>query len=746
MPTAKLSSLVTRFGRGPDAIESATDAELLQQFIAHRDESAFAELVKRHGRLVYGVCRRVTGDHHLAEDAFQAVFVVLAAKAASIRPPSAVAAWLHGVACRTALRARTMRDRRRRREVVSTLPDASSPEPHEVPDAVALLDEEIARLPDHYRLPVVLCELEGVGRKDAARRLGIAEGTLSSRLAAARRALAERLRSRGVALSAAGLSAALAQSAGANPPAALAAKAVAVATPASVPASVAALSQGVLRIMFLHKLKFAAPLAVLALALLTYAAAAAARLAAPAEPPTPPAQKLVLVAGDDPAPAKAEPKPQGSPRLLVWRKAELVMIDPDGKNEKVVVTKEGGVHPSMFALSPDGTKVAVVQPPKGEFKPGEQRANLFVYEIGKEGSEVDLGPAGIAHWSANSKELSVCTFEDTPKPEDIRVTYEVVDLATKKRTPIKLPKDHLVLDRSRDGKSFLTVKVKGELKDVRCDLFLMNADGSQNKQLLEDKPLVAFARLSPDAKRVLWLHVKPKEETAAEKKAREDAGGLPPRPTHQLKVIDIATAKFKEVADIPLNGEVQGFCWSPDGKRIAYTWREVHKGDPAEVMRKETSSHLVTCDPDGKNQKTLLSEKGAGAYEQTLEGVDWQVVIADAKPDAEKLAGAWKLVSVTKDGKETETEDAVFTFEKEKITFKRGNRTMEVTYKLDAAKSPKWIDLTVDGETTQGIYELDRDDLKICLNEARDGKRPDKFVSEAGTPNQILFVLKREKP
>src|SRR5947207_10921729 len=130
MPTAKLSGLVNRLGRGPDGAESATDAELLARFAAGRDEAAFAELVRRHGRLVYGVCRRVTGSHHLAEDAFQAVFVVLAAKAGAVRPPSAVAAWLHGVACRTALRARTLAHRRRRREApAAALPEPAAPEP-----------------------------------------------------------------------------------------------------------------------------------------------------------------------------------------------------------------------------------------------------------------------------------------------------------------------------------------------------------------------------------------------------------------------------------------------------------------------------------------------------------------------------------------------------------------------------------------------------------------------------------------
>jgi RNA polymerase sigma factor (sigma-70 family) len=197
---------------GADPAGDLTDADLLERFAARRDEAAFAELVARHGPKVFAVCRRVLGHHHLAEDAFQATFLVLARRARSVRPRSAVGGFLYGVARRAALEALAM-SRRRKETLVGTAPDQPATEPPGVePDVLAMLDEEIANLSDPLRAAVVLCELDGVSRAEAARQLGIAEGTLSSRLASARKQLAERLKKRGVALSA-GLLTALADSA-----------------------------------------------------------------------------------------------------------------------------------------------------------------------------------------------------------------------------------------------------------------------------------------------------------------------------------------------------------------------------------------------------------------------------------------------------------------------------------------------------------------------------------------------------
>jgi RNA polymerase sigma factor (sigma-70 family) len=179
------------------------DAELLARFHADRDHAAFADLVRRHGPMVLGVCRRVLGRSADADDAFQAAFVVLARKAAAIRRPELLGHWLYGVAVRVARRARRTAARRRNREVLmATPPDVSVRDHEPQPELAGILDAELARLPEWYRVPVVLCDLQGLTRAAAAARLGVAEGTLSSRLAAGRKKLAARLARRGVTLAA----------------------------------------------------------------------------------------------------------------------------------------------------------------------------------------------------------------------------------------------------------------------------------------------------------------------------------------------------------------------------------------------------------------------------------------------------------------------------------------------------------------------------------------------------------------
>jgi RNA polymerase sigma factor (sigma-70 family) len=235
---------------------SLTDGQLLARFCAVRDEASFAALVKRHGPMVLGVCRRVLHHEQDAEDAFQATFLVLARKAGSLSNGEALGNWLFGVAHRTALEARSAIARRRARE--RQVEDMPHPEvaPAEAQDWRPLLDHELSQLPEKYRSAVVLCDLECLSRREAARQLRVPEGTLSSRIATARRMLAKRLSKYGLSLSGGALATALANEASAAVPCPLAASTVSGAVGQAVASTaVVALSKEVLTKMFLAKLK-----------------------------------------------------------------------------------------------------------------------------------------------------------------------------------------------------------------------------------------------------------------------------------------------------------------------------------------------------------------------------------------------------------------------------------------------------------------------------------------------------------
>jgi RNA polymerase sigma factor (sigma-70 family) len=290
----QLGGLVVQLQRVAQAqhASAATDGELLEAFIVRREERAFAALVHRHGPMVLNVCRRVLRDAFAAEDAFQATFLVLARKAHAVGNRDLVGHWLYRVAYHAALRAKATSQRQRltERQVsdMSRRELACKPNGDELQP---LLDEELNRLPEKYRIPLVLCELEGRTRKEVARSLGCPEGTLSSRLARARELLAGRLRKRGLVFSS-GLSAAVfANGAQAALPPALVGSTVRAAMLFAVgPAlaagtlspQAAALAEGVMRTMWLTKLKLVL-FAFVALALL--GTGIGALLQAGAEPP-----------------------------------------------------------------------------------------------------------------------------------------------------------------------------------------------------------------------------------------------------------------------------------------------------------------------------------------------------------------------------------------------------------------------------------------------------------------------------
>jgi RNA polymerase sigma factor (sigma-70 family) len=258
MPIRQFAPVLRYLGEcGAAAADGLSDGRLLEQFAHHGDAAAFTALVRRHGPMVLGVCRRVLRDVHAADDAFQATFLLLVRKAGSLRRPEALGPWLYGVAYRTALKARQVAVRRRRRE--QALPDLPAAPADDLVwrDLRPVLDGAISRLPAKYRAPFVLCYLDGMTNAQAARHLGCPMGTVATRLARARQQLRGRLARQGLALPAGLLGAALV-------PRVLLAQTVQAATVLAsgsaaaaglVPAKIVTLMEGVWRSMMLDKLR-----------------------------------------------------------------------------------------------------------------------------------------------------------------------------------------------------------------------------------------------------------------------------------------------------------------------------------------------------------------------------------------------------------------------------------------------------------------------------------------------------------
>jgi RNA polymerase sigma factor (sigma-70 family) len=346
MPTLS-ERLMPHLRRAALARDSAplTDGQLLGAFVADRDPVAFEALVRRHGPMVFGVCRRVIGHAHTAEDAVQAVFVVLARKAGAVKPREQLANWLFGVAYRTALKARGLLHRRWSREKqVDVMPDAPVSAADLWADIQPVLDLELAALPDRLRLPVVLCDLEGRTQREAARQLNVPPATLANRLTAARRRLAERLTARGVTLSGGLLATVLSENVGrAAVPAGVCAAAAKAglsavgAAAGAVPDSVLQLSDGVLRIMMLSKLKAVTAVALAGLMLLGGLGLGTLPLAFAQGPPAPAAKPAL---GPNLSDAEFLKKTCEALRGTPATAAELgyFVADADANKRKKVVT------------------------------------------------------------------------------------------------------------------------------------------------------------------------------------------------------------------------------------------------------------------------------------------------------------------------------------------------------------------------------------------------------------------------
>ncbi len=409
---AAIRELGTLFEEG--AVGTLSDGQLLDRFVERRDASAFEAIVERYGPLVWGVCRRVLRHHHDAEDAFQATFLVLARKAASVMLREKLGNWLYGVALQTAMKARATRAKRRVRERPACEMTESEAVPDEHADEherLSRLDREVARLPEKYRLPVILCELEGKTHRQTAEQLGWPVGTVSGRLSRARAMLASRLSRRDATLTVGARGVLLADDlapAGVPPElvrstaraASLSTAGTAVAA-GVVSAQVAALTEEVLKTMLINRLTL-----ITAILLVTSALAAAGT------------SLTYRAHGTEPAnPKKGSENPEE--RSNPAEAAQVVMPPPAAPPKFAEAAKED-IPKDPNRLAEVDTKSS---PPPAETQQGVLQPTLSWYW----GYSFTASPTGNAAFAYNPETREVKAVRLNATQEDpIRVTPKVV--------------------------------------------------------------------------------------------------------------------------------------------------------------------------------------------------------------------------------------------------------------------------------------------------------------------------------
>ena len=502
MATAQMNAVIRQLRRTVFRQDGAskTDGQLLASFIERKEESAFEAILHRHGAMVFGVCRRMIGNHHDAEDAFQATFLVLARRASSVKPRERLANWLHGVALRTAMKVRSMSTKTRSREQqVTQMPEPAAKQQDHWRDLQPLLDQELNGLPENYRLPILLCDLEGKTIKQATQQLGWRQGTFSSRLVRGRKLLSTRLANRGVVLSGSVLAAVVSQNAAtAGVPTSLMSSTIKAATVAgAVPAKVAILTEGVLKAMLMSKLK-AIVVVVLALGFMATGATGITCRTAEAqnEKPQPGNGRTVITGADSFQKPKAgsEPEAKTDKELLegVWRVVSLAI---DGKEvakdelervpNKIVFAGDMATVYDGPGIKTKGTyRIDPAKKPKSlDVSSSEGKTVRLIYKL--EGDTLTIGESGGSNRPEDftGKEVAVTVLKrvasagvkhdasSLPPKVDVErqytITSKLVEIGTEKPKAVLSPR--LTLPDGQTGSVIIDDGPKNLLERVILD-------------------------------------------------------------------------------------------------------------------------------------------------------------------------------------------------------------------------------------------------------------------------------------
>ncbi len=571
MPTSPMSEVIQCLRSAALRREGAelTDGQLLECFVRRREATALEALVRRHGPMVWGVCQRTLRNQHDAEDAFQATFLVLIRKAASIYPRAKVGNWLYGVAHQTALKARATRGKRQLREKSGTeMPEPTVTEQDLWTDLQPLLDREVSRLPEKYRTVIVLCELEGKSGKEASRQLGCPEGTVASRLARARTMLAKRLTTQGLALTGAALGGLLSQKAAsaAVPTSVMTSTIKAVTLVAAsgaasglISAKVVALTEGVLKTMLLMKLKTAGAALFVVLCIVALGGWGAIRQ-------TEAAQK------EDEKPVNRKAAPTQVASQPKEAKAADLPDKAEPQEPKLRATLKGHKGPvNCVTFSPDGKTLA---------SGGAKTIKLWDVATGKEQATFEGHTAGVPSvaYSPDGKMLASGSADQTIKLWDVKTGKELATL--KGHTAPVYP-----VVFTADGKTLASGSEDNTIKlwDV--------ATGKERTTIKDHTSAVYSLVYSPDGKTL--------------------ASGSQDK---TIKLWDVATGK--EQATLKGHTEcVYDVAYSPDGKTLASgSWDKTIKlwdvatGKERATLKGHTSMvYAVAYSPDGK---TLASGSG----------------------------------------------------------------------------------------------------------------------------------------